>query len=256
MKNTESEDLIQYISLAQHVVGNVIQYCASFIKEIDRTFKDLPILDFFTNSETFPQPGSNEIGFAAQRLRGVARKDSHRPFSNATRTDIFWSIKSSLEKSVRSNREWEFVEFCVLALCEDKEEAVGDHVGLLRTFVVHEIFCEYLKIAKEAPDVGNPVWVYVLPCLAAIREIYACVWESLVREDTVGLGRFTEDLMVVMLAMQGILDLVDYRNPQSNDSVYLAVTAKIFDFGIFVDHVAFYIQDLTQIKGIKIQEPL
>src|SRR5271170_2467413 len=100
MKDSESEDLIQYISLAQHVIGNILQYCTSFIKEIDRTFKDLPILGYFTNPETFPQPGSNEIGYAAQRLRGVVRKDPHRPFSNATQTEIFWSIKSFLEKSV------------------------------------------------------------------------------------------------------------------------------------------------------------
>src|SRR5277367_6465740 len=83
MKAQESENL------AQHVVGNIIQYCSSFLKEIDRTFKDLPILDYFTSGETFPQPGSNEIGYAAQRLRGIARKDMGRAFSHATQTDVF-----------------------------------------------------------------------------------------------------------------------------------------------------------------------
>jgi hypothetical protein len=254
MKDTESEDLVQYISLVQHVVGNVIQYCASFVKEIDRTFKDLPILDYFTNSETFPQPGSNEIAYAAQRLRGVARKDSRRPFSNATQTDIFWSIKSFLEKSVRNNREWDFVEFCALALCEDKEEAVGDHITLLRTFVVQDIFCEYLRIVREGPDVGNPAWAYVLPCLAAVREIYACVWESMVRDDINGLKGFMEDLTALMLAMQGVLELIAYQNAQLVDGLYLAITAKIFDFGIFVGHVVFYTEDLLSIRGIAVWE--
>jgi hypothetical protein len=252
MKDTESEDLVQYISLSQHVVGNVIQYCASFVKEIDRTFKDLPILDYFTNSETFPQPGSNEIAYAAQRLRGVARKDSRRPFSNATQTDIFWSIKSFLEKSVRNNREWDFVEFCVLALCEDKEEAVGDHITLLRTFVVQDIFCEYLRTAREGPDVGNPAWAYVLPCLAAVREIYACAWESMVRDDINGLKCFMDDLTALMLAMQRVLKLIAYQNAQLADGLYLAITAKILDFGIFVGHVVFYTGDLVPIRGIAV----
>jgi hypothetical protein len=254
MKDSESDNLVQYISLAQHVVGNVIQYCASFIKEIDRTFKDLPILDYFTSSETFPQPGSNEIAYAAQRLRGVARKDSRRPFSNATQTDIFWSIKSFLEKSVRNNREWDFVEFCVLTLCEDKDEAVGDHIALLRTFVVQHIFCEYLRIAREAPDTENPAWAYVLPCLAAVRETYACVWESMVRDDISGLKNFMEDLTALMVAMQRVLELIAYQNAQLVDVLYVAITAKIFDFGILVGHVVFYTNDLIPIRGISFWE--
>lgn len=243
MKDTESEDLVQYISLSQHVVGNVIQYCASFIKEIDRTFKDLPILDYFTNGETFPQPGSNEIAYAAQRLRGLARKDPNRPFSYATRTDVFWSVKSFLERSVRNSRERDFVEFCVLALCEG-DEAIGDHVGLLRTFVVQDIFCEYFRVAREAPDLGNPAWGYVLPCLIAIREVYACVWEFMAQENIAGLRALMADLSKLMFAMYGIVELLQGQLQRHDHGLYNLVCARIFDFVIFVDHVVFYTKTL------------
>jgi len=122
MANSDSEILVQYVSLAQHVVGNIIQHCAHFLKESHRTFEDLPILDFFTNGETFPQPGANEVTYAAQRLRGSARKDSRRPFSNGTQMDIFWSVKSFLEKTVRNNRQRDFLDFCVGAFCEGTED--------------------------------------------------------------------------------------------------------------------------------------
>lgn len=246
MKETDSDDLVQYISLTQHVVGNIIQHCSSFIKEIDRRFEDLPILDYFTNGETFPQPGSNEIAYAAQRLHGIVRKDRNRPFSNATQADIFWSIKSLLEKSVQNAQEREFIEFCVLAFC-DTDEILGDHVALLRKFVVEEIFCEYLRIARRAPDIGNRAWGYILPCLTAAREIYACMWESIVREDAVGLRTFVDELAGLTCVMYGITELVA---GEQREGLFSVVCAKIFDFAVFVDHVAFYLTDIKEISGI------
>ena len=251
MKDTESEDLVQYISLAQHVVGNVIQYCTSFVQEIDRTFKDLPILDYFTNGETFPQPGSNEIAYAAQRLRGVTRKDSNRPFSNATQTELFWSIKTILEKSIRNNQAWNFVEFCVLALCES-DETLEDHVTLLRTFVVRDIFCEYFRIAREAPDVGNPVWGYILPCLTAVREIYACVWESMLRENIVRIKRFMDDVMRLIVVMYGVIELIASQGHRQGGGLYSVICAMTYDFVILVDHVVFYTKDILELRGMSI----
>ena len=246
LKDTESEDLIQYVSLAQHVVGNIIQYCASFIKETDRTFKDLPILDYFTNGETFPQPGSNEIAYAAQRLRGVARKDSRRPFSNATQTDIFWGIKSFLERSVRNHQEWDFIEFCMLAFYEEGDGYDNCHVRLLRSFVVQEIFCEYLRIAKEMPEMSNPVWSYVLPSLTAVREVYACVWESMLAENILALDAFVADLISVLISMYGILDIV-CQLESIDGELYSTVSARIFDFAILADHVAFHLNETSAI---------
>src|SRR5436305_1876437 len=245
MKGTESEDLVQYISLIQHVVGNIIQYCPSFIKEIDRTFKDLPILDYFTNGETFPQPGSNEITYAAQRLRGVSRKDSNRPFSNATQIDIFWSIKSFLEKSVRNSKEMEFREFCVFAFCET-DEGLGDHVLYLRTFVIQDIFCEYFRIVTEVPDLGNAGWGYILPCLIAIREIYACMWEGMLSENLVGLQAMMEDLLRLMLVMYGVAELIAGQAQRQQDGLYSFVCGRIYDFIIFVDHVIFFSKDVVK----------
>ena len=249
MKDTESEDLVQYISLTQYVVGNIIQYCASFIKEIDRSFKELPILDYFTNGDTFPQPASNEIAYAAQRLRGVARKESNRQFSNATQTDIFWSIKSLLEKSVRNSREQEFVEFCVLALSEGDEE-LTDHVATLRRFVVHDIFCEYFRMVIEAPDVGNSAWGYILPCLTAVRELYAYEWESMLREDVLGLKVFMDDLIKLMFAIHGATELIVGQGQLVAGSLYSVVCARAFDFVIFVDHVVFYTKDVVELRGM------
>ena len=249
MKDTESEDLVQYISLAQHVAGNIIQYCSSFIKEVDRTFADLPILDYFINGETFPQPGSNEIAYAAQRLRGVARKDPNRFFSNATQTDIFWSIKSFLEKSVRNSRERDFVEFCVLALCEGNER-LGDRVTTLRTFVVQDIFCEYFRMVKEAPDMGNPAWAYILPCLTVVREIHATEWESMLRENIAGLKVFLVELIRLMLVMYGVAVLIAAQSQQRTEGLYSVVCARTFDFVIFVDHVGFYTKDIIELKGM------
>jgi len=252
MKDTESEDLVQYVSLTQHVVGNIIQYCPSFIKEIDRTFIDLPILDYFTNGETFPQPGSNEIAYAAQRLRGVARKDSNRPFSNATQIDVFWAVKSFLEKSVRNSKEREFVEFCVLALCEG-DERLGDHVLILRKFVVRDIFCEYFRIVREAPDLGNPGWGYILPCLIAVREVYACVWETILRENVVGLQILMDDLMRLMLVMYGVVEFIGGEGQRQEGGLYPIVCARVFDFVIFVDHVVFYSKEVVEIQGMHSQ---
>lgn len=249
MKDTESEDLVQYISLTQHVVGNIIQYCTSFIKEIDRTFSDLPILDYFTNGDTFPQPGSNEIAYAAQRLRGVARKDSNFHFSNATQTEAFWSIKSFLEKSVRNSREREFVEFCILALCEGDEELL-DHIATLRTFVIYDIFCEYFRIAIEAPDVGNSAWGYVLPCLTVVRELYACEFESMSREDVLRLKIFMDDLIILMLTIHGVTELIADQCQVATGSLYSVVCARMFDFVIFVDHVVFYTKDIVELRGM------
>jgi len=251
MKTQESENLVQYISLAQHVVGNIIQYCSSFLKEIDRTFKDLPILDYFTSGETFPQPGSNEIGYAAQRLRGISRKDVGRVFSHATQTDVFWGVKSFLEKCVQSAKEGEFVEFCVLALCEG-DETVGDHVAGLRMFVVRNIFCEYLRIVKEAPELGNPGWGYGLVCLRSVREVYACVWEAMVQENVSGLQAFMEDLWEMMIVMYGITDIIAGQAQRQEGGLYSIVCARIFDFVILVDHIVFYTKDVLQIRGISL----
>jgi len=246
LKDTDSEDLVQYTSLAQHVTGNIIQYCASFVKEVDRTFRDLPILDYFTNGETFPQPGSNEIAYAAQRLRGVARKDGRIPFSNGTQSDIFWSIKSFLERSVRNNQIGDFVEFCVLAMCEEDDESIAQHVRLLRSFVMRDIFCEYLKIARETPEINNPVWNYVIPSLRAAREVYSCVWETMIAENTAALNNLVSDMVTLMLGVYAVLDII--YDPRNMDvGPYLSVCCRIFDFVVLVDHIAFY---LTGIPGV------
>jgi hypothetical protein len=245
MKDVESEDLVQYISLAQHVVGNVIQYCASFIKEIDRTFKDLPILDYFTNGDTFPQPGSNEIAYAAQRLKGIVRKDLNRPFSNGTQMEVFWIIKSFLEKAVQNSREQDFVEFCVLAMCEG-DESLGDHVGLLRTFVMKDIFCEYFRIAREGPEVGNQSWGYILPVSMVLREIYAYVWESMLRDNIVGLKAFINDLLRLSVAMYGLVEVIAGQDGE----LYSVICARTYDFIIFVEHVAFYTKDIIELEGM------
>ena len=249
MKDTESEDLVQYISLTQHVVGNIIQYCGSLIKEIDRRFIDLPILDYFTNGETFPQPGSKEIMYAAQRLRGIARKDSHRPFSNATQTDVFWSIKTFLEKSVRNGRESEFMEFCILALCEG-DEGLAEHVALLRTFVVNDIFCEYFRIVKGAPEMANPAWGYILPSLMAVRQVYASLWETMLKENFVRLEAFLFDLSRLMLVTFGIIELIAGHVERHEGGLYSLVCARIFDFVILVDHVVYYTKDIVGLRGI------
>jgi len=248
MKDQQSENLVQYVSLAQHVVGNIIQYCSSFLKEMDRTFKDLPILDYFTSGETFPQPGSNEIGYAAQRLRGASRKDVGRLFSHATQTDVFWGVKSFLEKCVHGGREGEFVEFCVVAMCEG-DEMVEDHVTGLRRFVVRDIFCEYMRIVKEAPESANPAWGYVLPLLRAVREVYASVWESMVRENVNGLLGMMEDLRDLMMAMRGIMDIVAGQAQRQDGGLYVIVCARIFDFVLLVDHIVFYTVEVKQIQG-------
>jgi hypothetical protein len=250
MANTESELLVQYISLTQHVVGNIIQHCAPFIKESHRTFEDLPILDFFTTGESFPQPGANEITYAGQRLRGSARKDPRRPFSNGTQTDIFWSVKSFLEKTAGNQRSQDFVDYCVTAFCEGTEDFMGDHVATLRLFVMQDIVCEYFRIADEAPEITNPAWSYVLPCLAALREVYASIWEQLTRENIAGLRVFVEELLHMMFAMHAMASVVAY---QLNDYVcgpYLGVCLRVFDFVLFVDHVLFFLKDVTYIQGM------
>lgn len=249
MANTESELLVQYVSLAQHVVGNIIQHCAPFIKESHRTFEDLPILDFFTSGETFPQPGANEITYAGQRLRGCARKDPRRPFSNGTQTDIFWSVKSFLERAVRNNRPRDFVDFCVTAFCEGNEDALGDHVSALRTFVLQDVVCEYFRIAAEAPEITNSAWGYVLPCLAALREVYADIWKGLTRENTAGLRDFVEELSHMMLAMHAMAGVIAYQLDEYMGGPYLAVCLRVFDFVLFVTHVLFFLKDVTHIQG-------
>ena len=249
LKGTESEDLAQYVSLAQYVVGNIIQYCPSFVKEIDRTFKDLPILDYFTNPETFPQPGSNEIAYAAQRLRGIARKDTRNPFLNATQSDIFWSIKSFLERSVRNHQEGDFVEFCVLAMCEAGDETIAPHVGLLRSFVVQEIFCEYLRMAAEAPEMSNPVWSYVLLCLRAVREVYSCLWDAIVAENISGLKGLVDELISLMLAVCGLMDII-YEVCNVDGAVYTAFCSRCLDFALLVDHVAFHLTGIPAVSGM------
>ena len=220
-------------------MGNILQYCSSLIKEVDRTFKDLPILDYFTNPDQFPQPGSNEIEYAAQRLRGVVRKDVHQPLTNATKTEIFWSIKCFLEKSVTNHREHEFVEFVVTAVCS--EEQIGDHIVLLRRFVVHEIFMEYFIAARENPEIGNPVWSYILPCLSAVRSIYSTVWGSLVADDLRELKVFAEDLIALMVSLYEIMQII--HGQTSYGGLYSVVGARILDISILVAHTAYFIRD-------------
>jgi len=249
MANSDSEILVQYVSLAQHVVGNIIQHCAHFLKESHRTFEDLPILDFFTNGETFPQPGANEVTYAAQRLRGSARKDSRRPFSNGTQMDIFWSVKSFLEKTVRNNRQRDFLDFCVGAFCEGTEDGLGTHVEALRTFVMQDIICEYFRLVTEAPEITNPTWGYVLPCLAAVREIYAYRWEGLTRENIEGLKGFTGELFRISVAMHAMLSVLAYQLDEHEDGPYVSVCAGVFDFIIFVKHVLFFLKNVGQIQG-------
>lgn len=250
MKDTESEDLVQYISLAQHVVGNIIQYCASFVKEVDRTFKDLPILDYFVNGETFPQPGSNEMAYAAQRLRGVARKDSNRPFSNGTQADLFWSVKSFLEKTVRNGRQEDFVEFCELALEMDTNVDLNDHVVALRTFIVEGMFCEYLRMAAEVPEVGNPVWSYVLPCLMAARDIYGASWKRAIRDDELGLRRFVDELTEFMIAMQSTAVIAAGQVRLGDCALYSLVCGWIFDFVVLVENVVWSLNTRTALSGM------
>jgi hypothetical protein len=248
LKHTESDDLVQYISLVQYVVGNVIQYCESLVREVDRTFKDLPVLDYFTNGETFPQPGSNEIAYAAQRLRGVARKDGRQPFSNATQSDIFWSIKSFLERSVTNNRIGEFVEFCVLAMCDEGDQSIAQHVRWLRSFVTREIFCEYMRIAREAPEMNNPVWTYVIACLTAVREVYLCVWETITAEDVFAINLLVEDTTAVVSAIFGVVDII-YESANMEVGLYRTACARMFDFLILADHIAYNLTEVSSLHG-------
>jgi hypothetical protein len=245
MKDTESDDLVQYISLSQHVVGNIIQYCSSFLKEIDRTFKDLSILDYFLSGETFPQPGSNEIGYAAQRLRGIARKDTNTVFSHGTQSDIFWSVKTYLERAVQNSREEEFVEFMVLALGEG--EGVGDHVRL-RRFVVGDMFCEYFRLAREMPIAESAVWGYVVPISRCVRDVFASLWETMTREDVAGLADLLDLLGRLSIAMFRVAEIV-LDQARVGQAPYTLVCARIFDFMIFVDHVLFYTNDFPGLAG-------
>jgi hypothetical protein len=248
MKGTESEDLVQYISLSQHVVGNIIQYCSSFLKEIDRTFKDLPILDYFLSGETFPQPGSNEIVYAAQRLRGIARKDGNRNFSHAIQTQIFWNVKSFLERAVQNSREDEFVEFTVLALGEEDGGGVGDHVRFLRRFVVEDMFCEYFRLARENPSSDSPVWGYVVPISRCVRKVFGCLWETMARENVDAIVDFVDLLVKLSMAMFGVVEII-WDQARLGRIPYIIVCARTFDFMIFVDHVQFYCKDIPALAG-------
>jgi len=247
MKVTESEDLVQYISLSQHVVGNIIQYCSSFLKEIDRTFKDLPILDYFLSGETFPQPGSNEIGYAAQRLCGIARKDQNSTFSHATQIDIFWSVKSFLERAIQTSQEEEFVEFMVLGL-GGTDGSVGDHVRYLRRYVVGDMFCEYFKFARENPGCDSPVWGYVVPISRCVREVFVNLWEAMTRENIDAIIDFADLLSKVSLAMFGVVEII-LDQAQMGQAPFTIVCARMFDFMIFVDHVLFYAKDIPGLAG-------
>ena len=181
--------------------------------------------------------------------------------SNATQTDIFWSIKSFLEKSVRNRQVCDFIDFCALALGEVIGEEISHHIRLLRTFVVQNIFCEYFRIAREAPDAGNPAWAYVLPCLRAVSEIYPSVWNSLVAENICGLEALVDDLISLMIAMHGMLDIIS-ETRRGNGALSVTVSARIYDFAIFAEHVEFYLRDGIHVGGkflrrthLIIQEP-
>ena len=97
----------------------------------------------------------------------------------------------------------------------------------------------------------NPAWGYLLPCLTAVREVYASVWLSLSRED-VGIKPFVDDLAMLMLVMYGVTELVAGQGRRETGGVFSVVCARIFDFVIFVDHVVFYTKHIPELQGMKI----
>ena len=139
--------------------------------------------------------------------------------------------------------EDEFMEFCVLAMGEREEGVLGDHVVELRRFVVCDVFCEWFRMAAERSDGRDLVWGYVVPCLNAVRAVYASVWEKLLSNDVDAIQRFVDDLLVLMTTLFVVVEAIEHRGR------YSILYARAVDFVIFVDHVVFYIKEIATLQG-------
>ncbi|BFZ59299.1 hypothetical protein YB2330_000305 [Saitoella coloradoensis] len=155
-----SGDLTEYIALVQQVVGNVLQFCSTFVTE-----SSLPDLVWFLNAEHFPQPPEH-AAYDVQRLRAYARQDITKGFMQGVIHD---KIKTRCEDVlVAGESDKPFIIFIAAVLKEDEVRDV--QLEYLRSFVVRAIICPYLR---------SEAMVYIPPMLGALREVYAGVLQSL-----------------------------------------------------------------------------
>ncbi|GAO50790.1 hypothetical protein SAICODRAFT_106627 [Saitoella complicata NRRL Y-17804] len=155
-----SGDLTEYIALVQQVVGNVLQFCSTFVTE-----RCLPDLVWFLNAEHFPQPPEH-AAYDIQRLRVYAGQDITKGFVQDVIHD---KIKTRCEDVlVACESDKPFIIFLAALLKEDEVRDV--QLEYLRSLVVRAIICPYLR--PEAV-------VYIPPMLGALREVYTGVLQSL-----------------------------------------------------------------------------
>ncbi|EPY51868.1 DNA repair protein Mus7/Mms22 [Schizosaccharomyces cryophilus OY26] len=206
-----NDDHSIFISSAQRVVGDILQYCSPFANE-----KNLAGLRYFMDSARFPQP-PERLEYAAFRLRSYARKNLA---SNSSRSALFGFLKANFDIALLEQKQKDITNLLTLAMgsySQDVNDYWDFEVSALRRFCLKELLLNYLSDKSLVASFYSSL---LLDCLTHVYNSFQYIY--LREEHQI---KICEEVYTSMSVLENLALLYSSSNPVIVGKIYLLFSA-------------------------------
>ncbi|WBW73608.1 DNA repair protein Mus7/Mms22 [Schizosaccharomyces osmophilus] len=200
-----------FISSAQRVVGDILQYCSPFANE-----RNLAGLRYFMDSARFPQP-PERLEYAAFRLRSYARKNLA---SNSSRSALFSFLKANFDVALLEQKQKDIMNLLTLAMGSYSLDA-NDHwdveVSTLRKFCLKDLLLNYLSVKSLVASFYSSL---LLDCLTQVYSSFQYVYLN--EEHQI---KICEEVYTSISALENFALLYSSSNPVIAGKIYHLLSA-------------------------------
>ncbi|EPX70707.1 DNA repair protein Mus7/Mms22 [Schizosaccharomyces octosporus yFS286] len=200
-----------FISSAQRVVGDILQYCSPFANE-----RNLAGLRYFMDSARFPQP-PERLEYAAFRLRSYARKNLS---SDSSRNALFSFLKANLDIALLEQKQNDIMSLLTLAMGSYSQN-VNDHwdfeVSSLRKFCLNDLLLNYLNVKSLVASFYSSL---LLDCLTHVYNSFHYVYLN--DEHQI---KICEEVSTSISALENFALLYSSSNPVIAGKIYNLLSA-------------------------------
>ena len=224
------QDVSLITSMSQHLIGEILRYCPSFCSE-----ENSSEIRWFMDSKNFPQPEErDQMLFTAQSLRSMEAMNINL---TSTRSKVLAFVAVYLQEALVEGRTDKLVALFDKAICQFDDD-VGDENRSMefRSFIIRSIFSEFLRpiMSTSQFDRTNPGYLWSIPIASTVHYIFRSMWNNISTIDL--LQQFCRDFTGILDILTSLAERI--KSATIYDSaVQLSITAKLYDFALFVIHV-------------------
>ena len=227
------QDVSLITLMSQYLIGEILRYCPSFCNE-----ENSSEIRWFMDSKNFPQPEErDQMLFTAQSLRSMEAMNIK---SSSTRSKVLAFVAVYLQQALVEGHTDKVIALFDKAICQfDDDDDVGDEKKSMefRSFIIRSVFSEFLRpiMSTSQFDRTNPGYIWSIPIVSTLHYVFRSMWNQISTTDL--LQQFCRDLAGILDILTSLAERI--KSATIYDSaVQLSITAKLYDFAIFVIHVS------------------